>query len=189
MKLSTLFYVAILGSFTLTGCSSHPLLDTETQNIKNFTLKQDIKIAPNSARAYFQGGQYLGSAGFNQFSQHCRLEIKTLKEAPQTIKADQFIVTSINTGEEMIAQNTQPIQLAMNNVQTLSGLNLSFGEHNRVETMDLIHLYLKSKYQPDVMRLTCAGSLSDGSIMDAPYSHRPDKKIINNILGIYGKVE
>lgn len=190
MYLLKLIILSLITSFTLTACSSNPLIDSDTQAVKKFILEKDVQIAANSARGYFQNSTYLGSAGFNQFSQHCRLEIKTLMTEPQTIEADHFTVTSITADEEMIAQSNNPVQLAMLTSRYDSGVLVALlGQQNRVETMDLIHLNLTSKNQPDVMRLTCAGSLSNGSLMDDPFSHRPDKKVINQILGEYGRVE
>ena len=189
MKLVKLLSIIFFSSFILIACSTNPLLDSKTQNTKTFTLKQEINIAPNSARAFFQAGQYTGSSNFNRYAQHCRLEIKTLKNISQVIKPDTFAVSSINIDEEMIAWQTQPTYLAMNDQQQLPQLKLAlFGQGNPVETMDLIHFYLKSNKQPDVFRLTCAGALSDGNPNDAPESYRPNKKVINKILGYAGKL-
>lgn len=180
----------ILSSLLLQGCSSHPLLDTETQNVTEFKLNQAVKVAPNSARTYFQEGESLGSAGFSRYRQHCRLEINTLKDTVQVIQADSFKITSIRTDEEMIAQQTGPVQLAMNSGNDSYNNLLAFiGGENRIKSMDLIHFYLQSDQQPDVVRLTCAGSLSNGNPYDDPHSFRPDKKVINKILGVYGSIE
>lgn len=43
--------------------------------------------------------------------------------------------------------------------------------------------------RPDVLRLTCAGRLSNGDPQDAPDSWRPDLARINAMLGSYGRIE
>ena len=130
--------------------------------------------------------------------QHCRLEVKNISEAKQTIVVDAFRIVSIQIDEEMIAyKESSNLLLAFNthrNIQNdISPLNNSItlvnSDYERVETMDLIHFNLSSEKQPNVMRLTCAGSLSNGNPSDAPRSYRPDFKQIKKILGNVGYIK
>ncbi|MDX1353416.1 MAG: hypothetical protein R3254_10410, partial [Thiomicrorhabdus sp.] len=87
------------------------------------------------------------------------------------------------------------IQLAFNSYTTTQSdyitpvyYKLADSSQERVETMDLVHLNLLSKTQSNVMRLTCAGALSNGDMTDAPRSYRPNLTQINRILGEIGYI-
>lgn len=190
-------YITPVILITLTGCSSNPYLSNNMEIKPNdiFILNQALEIAPNSARVYIQHGTS-NSGGFDHSEQHCRIEVKNLSEHKQIVSADTFLIKSVSVDEEAIAQNKLPTtQLAFNSVSNTQTDFLTFkgylglGQQERPETMDLIHIYLKSTRQPNVMRLTCAGALSNGNLADAPRSYRPDLKAINRILGQIGEVK
>jgi len=196
MKYQYILYVVITGIFlSLTACFSLTMKQYDDLNItQHFILNKTLTFAPNSARSYIQDGQLLGSGGFNQSEQHCRLEIKNLSDKVQTVQPESFAIKSIQIDEETIAQNKiKPVQLAMNDsAQVQSDVPLLLADNDsqdRQESMDLVHLNLTSKTQPNVMRLTCSGSLSKGDLQDGPESYRPDLKQINHILGNVGHVE
>ncbi|BCN94448.1 hypothetical protein THMIRHAM_22330 [Thiomicrorhabdus immobilis] len=190
-------YIFPLIMISLAGCSSMPYStnNMEIQPNDSFILKQAIEIAPNSARAYIQHGS-ANTGGFDHSEQHCRVEVTNLSEHKQVVLPETFQITSVNVDEEAIAQadlsGTQLAFNSTNNSQTDSMTFIGFlglGMEQRPETMDLIHIYLKSKQQPNVYRLTCAGALSNGNPADAPRSYRPDLKAINRILGKIGEIK
>lgn len=199
MKYQYALYAVIASIFlSLTACFSLTMKQYDDLNInQHFVLNKALTIAPNSARSYIQNGQRLGSAGFNRSQQHCRLEVKNLSDKVQTIQPETFKITSIQIDEEMIAQKqSKQIQVAMNDYAQVQSdapsiTQIMFADNTpeRVESMDLVHLNLMSKNQPNVMRLTCSGSLSKGNPQDAPESYRPDLKQINQILGDVGHIE
>lgn len=199
MKSQYALYVVITSIFlSLTACSGLTMKQYNDLNInQHFVLNKALTIAPDSTRSYIQNGQLLGGAGFNHSQQHCRLEVKNLSDKVQTIVPETFKITSIQIDEEMIAEKQyKSIQLALNNnpqIQTdapsITQVILADNSQERVETMDLVHLNLMSKTQPNVMRLTCSGSLSKGDLQDAPDSYRPDLNQINLILGDVGHIE
>jgi len=199
MKLQYALYAIIVGIFlSLTACFSLTMKQYDDLNTnQRFVLNKPLTIAANSARSYIQNGQRLGSGGFNHREQHCRLEVKNLSDKQQIIHPESFKISSIEIDEEMIAQNkSKQIQLAMNDyaqvqsdVPLLTPINLADSTTERQETMDLVHLNLTSSTQPNVMRLTCSGSLSNGDLQDAPESYRPDLKQINHILGDVAHIE
>jgi len=189
--------LALIVPITLTGCSSQPFNATlGVSSGQVFVLSQAIEIPSNSARIFIQHGKLTSRNGFDHSEQHCRIEISTLSENKQVILPEQFKITSVTTDEEMIAlMATNPILLALNTASesqtdalTYKGL-LGFNSQERPETMDLIHLNLTSEKQSNVMRLTCAGSLSNGDMADAPRSYRPDFQSINKILGSIGYIK
>lgn len=188
----------------ITACSAIP--SGNRMDIKagdTFTLNKPVTFAPDHARVFIQYGKQTRQSTYEKYDQHCRLEIKTLKSQPQTIQPDTFKITQVRIDVEEIASQTPSqsgtIHYAMNDVdyfpkstfvQTESNwVRLSLGGDSQPpETMDIVHLYLSSKTQSNILRLTCAGSLSTGDPLDAPRSYRPQQKQINTILGAYGKV-
>lgn len=163
----------------LQGCVNTPHKElADYAAYPTFELQQPVSIDADSTRVFFQNGQ--AGNGFNHFEQHCRLEVKTLKPVKQTLSPDIFKITRLQLGEEMIAALNQPLLLAALDNQNLYAMGSS--DYEPPETMDLIHFYLHSERQPDVYRLTCAGSLSNGSMQDYPRSIRPDANKINEIL-------
>ncbi|MDX1348504.1 MAG: hypothetical protein R3189_09690 [Thiomicrorhabdus chilensis] len=191
---NSLIAVTLVGVISLlSGCNSNPPKSMmNVQPGERFHLKQAIAIPAGKARQFIQFGQITGS-GFDRREQHCRIEIYELQTSRTVIQPESFRIERVQLGEEQIAQLNQPIQMAANfNTQTsdLPEYNPVLAlSYERPETMDLVHLYLKSKQQPNVYRLTCAGALSDGSMADAPRSFRPQRTEINRILGTVGKIE
>jgi hypothetical protein len=188
--------LTLITSFTLSACNTQPpksLMDIQAG--ETFVLQKPMAIRANHSRSFIQNGVLTGSS-FNRREPHCRLEVSRLNEQPQTIQPEGFVITHVNIDEEMIALRNLPIQLAMNdsmNATTMTDASATrlyaLGGDESPETMDLVHLYLKSKQQPNVYRLTCSGSLSDGSPADAPRSYRPQRQQIQKILGKIGHIE
>ncbi len=177
----------------LSSCALQPptaLMDIQAGEI--FVLQTPITIQPNQSKTFIQFGQLTGGS-FDHSEAHCRIEIRDLSELPQTIQPERFVIKQVNIDEEMIALRNQPIQLALNDsiipptMNDISSTNML--AYQSPETMDLVHLYLHSKQQPNVYRLTCSGSLSNGSLADAPRSYRPQRQQIQQILGKIGHIE
>lgn len=200
MTIKVMIYGFIASTALLaTGCSGFTMKQYQGLNVEqHFVLQKNLTIAPGSTRVFIQKGQSMGGSGFNHSEQHCRLEVKNLSDRKQVIQPDKFQITSIQIDEEMIAKIAhKPVQFALNNyaqIQTdvplqTTYLTLAGSSQERVETMDLIHLNLLSNQQNNVMRLTCAGSLSNGDMADAPRSYRPNLEQINKILGNIGHIE
>ncbi len=186
-----------LGALALTSCATQPpasLMDVQAKEV--FVLNTPIRIEPNRARSFIQFGQ-LSGGGFDHSEPHCRIEVRTLSETPQTIQPERFIIQRVTIDEEMIALQEHPIQLALNDAvspitmtDASSHAMFALGDgFERIPTMDLVHLYLESEQQPNIYRLTCAGSLSNGSMADAPRSYRPQRQKIQQILGEIGQLD
>ncbi|KUJ74087.1 hypothetical protein AVO42_01330 [Thiomicrospira sp. XS5] len=191
----------LLAFLSLSACSlTPPKSMMDVQAGYTFTLKKPVTIPSDDARAFIQNGQMTTHHGFNRYEQHCELEVKNLSRKPQVIQPDTFTITKVRIDSEAIASRQTPqVVYAMNDInpypnQTLRDLptyvNLADndGGDGIDPTMDLVYLYLESKTQPNILRLTCAGSLSRGNPLDAPRSQRPQQKQINQILGSYGEV-
>jgi len=191
-----ILHVSILAAvaFALTGCSmTPPKSQIDVQAGEHFILNEAIHIPAGKVKNTIQFGQ-LNGGGFNSTEQHCRIELYALPEKAVTINPQRFLIERVAIGDEMIAQANTSLQFATNqyaNVQNdaATPMLLAFGENQRVETMDLVHLYLVSNTQPNVYRLTCAGALSNGNPFDAPRSYRPQREQINRILGTIGSIQ
>jgi hypothetical protein len=100
-------------------------------------LQQNIDIAPDKARTYFQHGKQAGLSVIDKYQPWCEFEIKTLMETTQTIHADNFAIYKL--------------------VNQRSGLLDGAGFGSMANTLEEFSttLYLQSDSQPDVFRLIC----------------------------------
>ncbi len=192
-----LAFLGLISVFALSSCALGPpksLMDIQAGEV--FVLESPITVQANHSRSFIQFGELTGGS-FNHSEPHCRIEVRNLSEQPQTIQPERFIITQVNIDEEMIALRNLPIQLAMNDSITpttmtdVTSTNIlaQGGGYEPPESMDLVHLYLHSKQQPNLYRLTCSGSLSNGSLADAPRSYRPQRQQVQQILGKIGHIE
>ncbi|MDG6774273.1 hypothetical protein QCB45_08000 [Thiomicrorhabdus sp. ZW0627] len=184
----------IVGLTLLSGCSITPpksLMDIQAG--ETFTLKQPVTFRAENVRQYIQFGELTGG-GFNQSEQHCRIELYEMPKKAYMVQPQNFKISRVQLDEEEIARNQDRIMFAANQYTTVQSdvapnlMLLARDDYQRPETMDLVHLYLKSDTQPNVYRLTCSGALSNGDPKDAPRSYRPDRNDINRILGNVGSI-
>ncbi|WP_024852131.1 hypothetical protein [Hydrogenovibrio kuenenii] len=183
---------------SLTACSLTPpksMMDVQADN--TFQLNQTLTVPANATRIFIQYGKVTTRHGFNRQDQHCELEVNQIKDHEQKILPDHFTITKVRIGNEMVANRltkNQPVMLAQADTGIMSDTQIPWQnlvadttDNNRPETMDTVMLYLKPTHNnPNIFRLTCAGSLSNGDLQDAPRSYRPEKAEINTILGSIG---
>lgn len=198
------FFALLTGLSVLQACNLNPpksMIDVQVG--ETFILKQPITIEPDSATQFIQFGEFTNRSSFSRFDQHCRLQIKMLSEKPQTIQPESFKIKKVRIGEEQIASNINSVMMAWanNGIQSDAQPNItanlwhgslasSDSDSQRTETMDTVMLYLMPTAQnPNILRLVCAGALSDGSLGDAPRSYRPQREQINIILGAIGEIK
>lgn len=184
----------IIGFSLLSSCSlTPPKSMMNVQAGETFVLKQAITFPAEKTRQFIQFGEVTGS-GFNHSEQHCRIELYEMSKQAVTIQPESFIISRVQLGEEQIARTDRSMQFAANQYAAIQTdiakdpIMLAMDNYDRPETMDLVHLYLKSDKQPNVYRLTCAGALSNGDLKDAPRSYRPERADINRILGNIGMI-
>jgi hypothetical protein len=203
MKLFKKAFIPFLFLPFFAGCSQNAI-DKSLQLFpgEKLVLQQTVTIEPNSATRFIQNGKFTTRSGFDRSEPHCRLEVKEVKETEQSVQPDTFEVTRVQINEEEVAQSHPTnIQLAANDIHPYFSIGIGVGngavggviglggEIQPTETMDTVELYLHSNKQPQVLRLVCAGALSDGNLLDAPRSYRPDFTTINKILGPIGHLE
>jgi hypothetical protein len=170
----------------LSGCSGlHPAQSLGIGSNDQLRLNVPVTFAPDSTRTFIQYGRFTTRQHFERYDPHCRLEKQHLNDAAETLAPGTFDINRLGIDQEEIASRSQPIHLA-----SRAGLNLALGgDDYPPPTMDVIHLYLTgNKTDPQLLRLSCAGSLSNGSPADYPRNLRPDRDKINRILGPIGQI-
>lgn len=191
----------VLAALSLSACSLTPpksMMDIQAN--EQFQLNQTLTVPANATRVFIQFGKVTTRHGFSRVDQHCELEVNQVKDQPQTIMPDHFTIDKVRINAEMIAQSKQKANhllfaeadngILSDAPNALTTTIASDFDNTRTETMDTVMLYLKpTAKNPNILRLTCAGSLSDGSLQDAPRSYRPQKAQINQILGSIGHLQ
>lgn len=182
----------IATSLMLFGCSHFASpRHSDIQPGATFVLQTPIEISAGHTRRFIQQGELTTRSGFDRSLQHCRLEVRELSEQTQIVTPDRFEVTRVRYDSERIAQ-TMPVMLASNlsiGIGLNFGTQLGFNNDAPPEIMELVEFRLHSDKQPNVMRLVCASSLSDGHPIDYPHNQRPNLKQIKLILGELGYFE
>ena len=180
MKYLVFIALSIVG---LSGCSQ--LVEkTDVHAGQVFQLTKPIEIQADTTRRFIQHGELTSRFAFDRREQHCRLEVRTLTETARTVNPDHFIITRVRFDSEAIAMRPQMLAAGFG-----FNLSLAMDDDGPAEMMDLILMDLESPHQPDVMRLVCAGALSDGDMLDYPRNLRPMLDQIHSILGDYGRIK
>jgi hypothetical protein len=194
----SLLLAALASTSFISACSLTPpksMMDVASGD--QFQLNQAITFKPGQLTQYIQFGQLTSKNGFNRYSQHCDIELNAISDKTQILSPETFTVSKVRIGDQLIAQANLPraINIAQADIGIQSDAQLSSWNSllatntNQVATMDSVDVYLKPTTQnPNILRLTCAGSLSNGDLQDAPESYRPETKQINAILGDIGKI-
>jgi hypothetical protein len=114
-------------------------------------LNNDITITPYKAGVYIQGGQTLPLSQVNKYYPHCKFEVLKIRDAPQTVKADTFVIEKV-VQEITDTVDTGQLQLAGSSIGI--GINISDSDGPSVQTY-ATRLNLRSERQPEVFRLSC----------------------------------
>jgi len=137
--------------FGLTACVSHPYDEhsefTRIPPGSTLKLNQSIDIAPNSLSVFMQYGRIKPYSAINKYYPHCKFELYTLSENARTVLPDTFKIVRVMDETDMSA--LRPAMYA--SLLTVDGS--SDGGSSIVSFTT--SMYLKSKTQSDVYRLTC----------------------------------
>ncbi len=144
-------YLLPVFSLLLAGCVGFlPDYSDEDAGYR-LILHQPIIIPPQRTRIFIQEGKITGT-GFNSYEVSCNIEVRKLKDEPQRIEPDTFVVNRVQAFfEEVAASGWKP--------QTLAGLGLA-GAAVDASPSNIFrgwHFWLHSEKQPDVIRLSCRG--------------------------------
>jgi hypothetical protein len=106
-------------------------------------LKQELTIPANSAHVTLQGGRVVSDNDVNQYHPNCRLEVHDVRDTPQTVTADEFVVRRARQ-DAQVAARAGLMPAGLNN----SSNSVSFYIFRTI-------LDLRSERQPQVRWLTC----------------------------------
>lgn len=174
----------------LAGCGPPRILDTERGGYVpvrqgTFELRRDLTVRAGRTRVYLQGGAVV--AGVNEFQPHCQLEVNTLSDAPQALRADSFAVTAISTRRDNVVA-ADHLQIASLDTAAVGvGVGVGFGHWGfggwETRRMQAYVFRLHSERQPDVRSLTCGGAFDDPWLAELPTLQE-----IAVALGEYGRL-
>lgn len=143
-------FVAVF--LVLGACQSAPTTFDENSTSypppagSKFTLKQELTIPANSAHVDLQGGQAVSLNKLNQYHPYCRLDVRDVRETPQSLQPDEFLVKRVNRQTtDVVAQRSGLLR-----VRRVS-------DDNGGPTFMIYRTVfdLESARQPQVRRLTC----------------------------------
>ena len=108
-------------------------------------LHKPLTVPASKAGVYFQGGKVLSHKDVDEYYPHCKLEVRDVKDTPQSIEPDEFVVYKVVEGEDYSA-------LAY---PRLAGLGIISAGNGAGRVMYFTNFYLRSDKQPHVMLLIC----------------------------------
>jgi hypothetical protein len=140
-------------------------------------LNKDITIPPGKAAVYIQNGQIVTSSGqVRGYDPSCTLEMRAIKDVPQPVKADQFVIFKVR--EETRLARANSILLARNFHTRIAGNNIDDGPGQKQHTT---LLDLRSERQPEVFRLTCQ-RWDDRSYESTPVTVSEIRKALSDVF-------
>ena len=108
-------------------------------------LHKPLTVPAFKAGVYLQGGKVLSHKDVDEYYPHCKFEVKDVKDTPQSIEPDEFVVYKVVEGEDYSA-------LAY---PRLAGLGVISAGNGAGRVMYFTNFYLRSAKQPHVMLLIC----------------------------------
>ena len=134
----------------LTACeSSQSVRDEDSQYYSvslgsTFTLNTGITIQPNFTSAYFQFGNIEPVGNIDFYKPHCKFELYTISEQARQVRPDTFtVIRIVDQREDVSVEWPRYAALAMG------------GYDGPVHLTYSTTMYLESRIQPDVFRMTC----------------------------------
>jgi hypothetical protein len=149
----------VLALATLTACQSARYIGDESSPYyvvpvgSRLVLNRDLTIPANQVGVYLQGGQLVSYRDVNQYHPHCKFEVRTLTDAPRTVRADEFMV--MRATQQQLPSVRAPIQVAGAGIHIGIGIGGGSQDGGPSPEAYATRLVLKSERQPDVLRLTC----------------------------------
>ena len=142
--------VAVILVLLLTACAgSQAVRDEDSQYYSvplgsTFTLNTGITIQPNFTSVYFQFGNIEPVGNIDFYKPHCKFELYTISEQARQVRPDTFTVTRIVDQSEDVSVEWP----------RYAGLGIA-GYDGPVHLTFSTTMYLESRIQPDVFRMTC----------------------------------
>ncbi len=117
-------------------------------------LHEPLEIRAHHTRVFLQGGEVIYSGDMDQYYANCNFEVRERLDKPQTIESGRFMITSVQLDEDIVVQLKQPRY-----AQLFAGFR-SQGP-GKPPVARVLHHWLGSERQPQVMRLTCRGGFAE----------------------------
>jgi hypothetical protein len=111
-----------------------------------FKLNNEITIQPDNTSVYLQNGKPAADAEIDFYKPHCVFELYTISDSARVVKPDSFVITKI-------VDQREDVSLASPTYAAL-GMGFVLGD-GPVHLTYSTTMYLESKIQPDVYRMTC----------------------------------
>lgn len=138
-------------------------------------LNQDIEIPPHRVGIYLQDGQIKSLSQINRYYPHCKFEVLTIRDIPQTVHVDTFTI------EKAVQEITDMVDAGGIKLADISlgiGVSTHGGDGASVQTF-VTRLRLRSAKQPDVYLLSCG---------QWAYPSEGQHVSIREIRGVLGKI-
>jgi hypothetical protein len=122
-------------------------------------LAQQLNVEPGTTRTFLQRGKPMSLGDFNRYYANCNFEVKSLNNDIQRIEPDTFSVEKVERlmTEVVRSESSWP-----------RVLRVDYADPSSPMVTHGYHLWLSSKRQSDVMRLTCRGAFDDLSRAQPP---------------------
>lgn len=117
------------------------------------TLNRKVTIPAHTAGVYIQDGRVIEHKQLNPVNEYyvyCRLEVNDVKDTPQTIVPDTFMVHRVGSRRDEVSRQV-PLYASL-------GMDFGFGgDDDGGPMLEIwsVDLYLHSDNQPQVRRLAC----------------------------------
>jgi hypothetical protein len=146
--------LSLLAALTLlTACQTMSYVGDESSPYymvpvgSRVTLNRDLVIPADKAGVFLQNGQEQPFVQLNAYHPHCKFEVKRVLDTPQTVRADEFVITKMVQSIEHSVQVPQRLAAMTVVANTTDG-------GPSVEAF-VTRLNLRSERQPEVLRLSC----------------------------------
>lgn len=116
-------------------------------------LNQPIEIPPNAATVRFQFGKIV--RGLQDFEPNCVFELTTVRETPQRVEPDVFVVTKVRSGSSIY-------RAALPQPSGLMTVGLTFEGDTPTRWYYQTEMFLRSERQPNVLMMTCQHAWQSG---------------------------
>jgi hypothetical protein len=144
--------MAVLAVLSLTACDSRQMVKDEDSPFysvpagSRLILNREITIQPDNTSVYLQNGSPGADSDVDFYKPHCVFELFSISDRARVVKPDTFMITKIIDQSEDVA-TSWPTYASM-------GIGIVFGDGPAHLTFSTT-MYLESKIQPDVYRMTC----------------------------------
>jgi hypothetical protein len=153
------FYVIGLAVILLSGCQSPAGLSSPGQAFYSapagtkLVLQRDITIPAGQVKIFFQQGRQVSAP--DQYLPFCKFEILSLKDTPQVVRTDEFLIKRSGQVTSAIVQRDLNF--------TRPRFRLVDHPFDESSVLYGIVMFLQSSAQPDVYRMIC-GHLQDPTL-------------------------